>query len=96
MQLIARETGRRPLLLPIPFPVADLIGLGGDLVSGLIVPPLTSDQVKSLRADNVVSPGARGLADLGVEPTALEPILPTYLFRYRKGGQYAEAMARGA
>jgi NADH dehydrogenase len=43
-----------------------------------------------LRSDNVVSPGATGLAALGVTPTALEAILPTYLNRYRKGGQYAD------
>ena len=96
MQLIARETGRRPILAPIPFPLASLIGMGGDLVAGLIPPLLTRDQVELLRSDNVTAPGAPGLADLGVEPTALESILPTFLFRYRKGGQYAEAMARGA
>ena len=96
MQLIARETGRRPLLAPVPFAAASLIGIGGDLVAGLIAPPLTTDQVALLRSDNVVAPGAAGLAELGVEPTALEAILPTYLFRYRKGGQYAEAIARGA
>ena len=96
MQLMAEETGRRPLLIPVPFPVAGLIGVAGDLVAGLIAPPLTSDQVTLLRADNVVAPGAAGLADLGVQPTALEAILPTYLYRYRKGGQYAEAVARGA
>jgi NADH dehydrogenase len=95
MRLIARETGRRPLLAPVPFPMANLIGIGGDLVAGLIPPPLTTDQVALLRADNVVAPGAAGLAELGLEPTALEAILPTYLFRYRKGGQYAEAVARG-
>jgi len=96
MQLIAQETGRRPILLPIPFPIASLVGLAGDLVGGLIPPPLTRDQVELLRTDNVVSPGAPGLADLGVQASALEAILPTYLFRYRKGGQYAEAVARGA
>ena len=53
-------------------------------------PPLTSDQVALLRSDNVVSPGAAGLADLGVTATALAPILPTYLYRYRKGGQFAD------
>ena len=95
MQLIARETGRRPILLPIPFPIASLIGLSGDLVAGLIPPPLTRDQVELLRTDNVVSAGAPGLAELGVQATALEAMLPTYLFRYRKGGQYADAMARG-
>jgi NADH dehydrogenase len=91
-----RETGRKPLVASVPFPIANLIGSAGDLVAGLIPPPLTSDQVKMLRNDNVVAPGALTLADLGVEPTALEAILPTYLFRYRKGGQYAEAIARGA
>jgi NADH dehydrogenase len=96
MQLICRETGRRPLLAPVPFPIAVLIGLGGDLVGGLIAPPLTSDQVEQLRVDNVAAPGAPGLAELGVEPTPVEAMLPTYLFRYRKGGQYAEAVARGA
>ena len=96
MQLMAEETGRRPLLVPVPFPIASLIGLGGDMAAWLIAPPLTSDQVALLRTDNVVSPGAAGLADLGVQPTALEAILPTYLYRYRKGGQYAEAVARGA
>ena len=50
----------------------------------------------ALRADNVVSPGAPGLAALGVAPTALEPILPTYLYRYRKGGQYADMVSAGA
>ena len=69
--------------------------MASDLAAGLIAPPLTRDQVELLRTDNVVSPGAPGLADLGVQATALEAMLPTYLFRYRKGGQYAEAMARG-
>jgi NADH dehydrogenase len=96
MELILRETGRGALLIPVPFAAARLIGLGGDLVAGLIPPPLTSDQVKLLQADNVVAAGALGLADLGVQPTALEAILPSYLYRFRKGGQYAEAVARGA
>jgi len=56
----------------------------------LPAPPLTSDQVELLRADNVVSAGAPCLADLGVSATALEPIVPTYLYRFRKGGQYAD------
>ena len=47
-------------------------------------------RVALLRSDNVVSPGAAGLADLGVTATALAPILPTYLYRYRKGGQFAD------
>jgi uncharacterized protein YbjT (DUF2867 family) len=97
MQLVLRETGRKALLAPVPFPLASLIGAVGDLQASFtpIPPVLTSDQVELLRADNVVSPGAAGLADLGVEATLLEAVLPSYMFRYRKGGQYAEASAAG-
>jgi NADH dehydrogenase len=56
----------------------------------LMAPILTTDQVAALRSHNVVSPGAQGLEALGVTPTTLEAILPTYLGRYRKGGQYAD------
>jgi NADH dehydrogenase len=50
---------------------------------------ITRDQVKSLAADNVVSEGAKGLADLGIQPTATEALLPEYLWSYRPSGQYA-------
>ena len=55
---------------------------------------MTADQVKSLRTDNVASGQLPGLADLGVTPTTLEAVLPSYLYRYRKGGQYADQDAR--
>lgn len=94
MELICKETGRSPLLLDVPFPIARLMGIGGDIMAaGPFPPPLTSDQVELLRADNVVAPGALGLAELGVQASALEPILPTYLYRYRRGGQYAGSAA---
>jgi uncharacterized protein YbjT (DUF2867 family) len=99
MELLSAEIGRKPFLAPVPFGVASLIGIGGDLINMgpiPIAPPLTTDQVELLRSDNVVAPGALGLKDLGVVPTALEPILPTYLYRYRKGGQYAEQLTAAA
>jgi NADH dehydrogenase len=99
MRLILDVTERRPMLLPMPFSVASLIGMAGDLQAMLMAPILTTDQVATLRSDNVVSPGAPGLKELGVTPTTLEAILPTYLGRYRKGGQYAdlvEAIPTGA
>ncbi len=55
-------------------------------------PPITSDQVELLKHDNVAA--GPGLADLGVAPTALEAVLPTYLWKYRKGGQFAQPEAR--
>jgi NADH dehydrogenase len=100
MTLMLEVIGRRRLLIPIPFPLARLLGQAGDLMAATpIPPPITADQVELLKADNVTAPGALGLADLGVVPSALEPIIPTYLYRYRKGGQYAQeidAAARAA
>ena len=90
MRMISDAIERHPLLAPIPFPIANLMGMGGDLQAMLMAPILTTDQVAALRTDNVVTPGAAGLAVLGVTPTALEAILPNYLGRYRKGGQYAD------
>lgn len=55
-----------------------------------LAPPLTRDQVTLLKSDNVVSEGAAGLADLGVAATGIEAIAPTYLWRYRDGGQFAD------
>lgn len=97
MQMLLHETGHRRALVPVPFPVARVMGLFGDLLSVLpFAPPITSDQVELLKRDNVVSAGAFGLEDLGVPATALEAVLPTYLWRFRKGGQFAEPQARSA
>jgi NADH dehydrogenase len=91
MELTLREAHRRRALIPLPFPVAGLIGSAGDLVAAAgLPPPLTSDQVALLKADNVTSGACPGLAELGVTPTTLEAVLPLYLYRYRKGGQFAD------
>jgi NADH dehydrogenase len=93
MVLLLAEIRSQRLLVPIPFLAADLLGRGGDLMARIgLPPPITRDQVALLRADNVVSPGALGLKDLGVTPSALEPIIPTYLYRFQKGGQYADEL----
>lgn len=83
---------RRRLVLNIPFWAARVLAFGfsiGRFLSlGLVRGPLTADQVKNLAVDNVVSEGARGFADLGIVPTAMEAILPDYLWRFRPSGQY--------
>lgn len=90
LEKMLMETGQRRFLAPIPFPVARLLGQVGELATFLMAPPVTSDQVELLKTDNIVSGQYPGLADLGVTPTTLESVLPTYLYRYRKGGQYAD------
>jgi len=92
MELLCRETMHHRLLLPIPFPVARALGKIGDLQAKVlpIAPQVTSDQVELLKSDNVANPDLPGLADLGVAPTALDAIIPTYLWRFRRGGQFAQ------
>ena len=60
---------------------------------------MTTDQVELLKTDNVVSESAiaetRTLQGLNIEPQSIEAIVPTYLYRYRKTGQY-QAQRLGA
>ncbi|MFC0633410.1 complex I NDUFA9 subunit family protein [Brevundimonas balnearis] len=92
LELILRETKRQRILLPIPFMAARILGSFAQLTAVIgVAPQLTRDQVLMLQSDNIVSAGAPGLTDLGVQPTGLEAIAPSYLWRYRRGGQFAEA-----
>ena len=85
---------RRRLILNVPFLAASVMGGAFDLLQAVTLGlfqngMITRDQVRNLKADNVVSPGARTLADLGITPTAMGAVLPEYLWRYRPSGQYA-------
>ncbi len=85
-ELLLAEIHRRRYLLDLPFGLASL---QARLMSLLPNPPLTPDQVEMLKRDNIVSSGALTLATLGITPTPVEAILPTYLDRFRRGGWYA-------
>ena len=85
---------RRRLMLKVPFLVAGLMGQSLDLLKAItfgLFPNniLTQDQVKNLQIDNIVSTDANDLSDLEIRPTAMETVLPEYLWRYRVSGQYA-------
>jgi NADH dehydrogenase len=88
MRLLLDNLGRRRLLMPLPFPIASLMG---SVMQCLPNPQLTADQVKLLKRDNVVSEGAKRLDALGITPTSVEAILPTYLDRFRVHGDYNHA-----
>ncbi|MGE4221183.1 MAG: complex I NDUFA9 subunit family protein [Alphaproteobacteria bacterium] len=85
MEMVLRYTGRRRLLVPVPFWAASLLGTILGVLPGA---PLTRDQVKLLRRDNVISGKLPALPDLGIHPRAAEVVLPTYLDMYRRGGRY--------
>lgn len=71
---------RQRLLLPVPF---GILNLQAWFMEKLPSPMLTRDQVKLLKRDNVVSEGALGFTDLGLTPTAIDTVLPTYLARFQ-------------
>ncbi len=94
MQRMLDVIQRRRLVLNVPFFVGAIMGTSFDILSavtgGLIKGPVTRDQVLSLGQDNIVSDGTKTLADLGIQPTAMAAVLPSYLWRFRPSGQYAE------
>jgi len=92
---VLAATGRRNLLLPLPVGIARF---QGSLLGLLPNPILTRDQVIRLQDDNVVSEEAkkqrRTLAAFGIAPSAMDAILPTYMWRFRKHGQFDKPVAQ--
>jgi NADH dehydrogenase len=89
MEYVLATTERRRLLMPLPFGLAKL---QARFLQFLPSPPLTPDQVELLKRDNVVSEEAererRTLQGLGIQPTAMASVVPSYLWRFRKSGQF--------
>ncbi len=89
MEYVLVTIERRRLLVPLPFALAKL---KAQFLQFAPKPPLTPDQVELLRSDNVVSDAAnregRTLKGLGIDATAMEAVVPTYLWRFRKAGQF--------
>jgi len=90
MEIILRITGRRRMLVSLPFGLAKLQALLLQFAPGPL--KLTPDQVVLLQSDNVVSPAAKAaeltLKGLGIAPDSLEAIAPQYLWRFRRTGQF--------
>jgi len=89
MQFVLTTIERKRILLPIPFFAAKLPAY---IAQFMPKPMITPDQVESLRVDNVVSEAAikegRTLPGLGIAPDSIEAIVPSYLWRFRKTGQF--------
>lgn len=90
LDVIQRKRG----FVSLPWGLASMIGSAAGLVP-FIDPPITADQVENLKVDNIVSEAAvaegRTLEGVGIHPTAMETVLPSYLVRYRPHGQYSGA-----
>ncbi|WP_170481224.1 complex I NDUFA9 subunit family protein [Ruegeria arenilitoris] len=93
MQQMLDVIHRRRVVVGMPFWAARIMAGVLDIVkfvSFQLFPNniLTRDQVRNLRRDNIISNNAKGFDDLGIEPAALDSILPEYLWKYRPSGQY--------
>lgn len=85
---------RRRLILNLPSALMKVPALGLDIIEAATArlirnKLITLDQIQMLTVDNVVAPGAKGFAELGITPVAMEAVLPDYLWRFRPSGQYA-------
>src|SRR5437870_9046856 len=89
MQFVLATIERRRLLVPIPFALARVQAM---VLQFLPKPLLTPDQVELLKRDNIVSEAAkregRTLEALGIAPLAMAAVAPSYLWRFRKTGQF--------
>jgi NADH dehydrogenase len=94
MEFVLATIERRRLLVPIPFALARM---KAQFLQFLPKPPLTPDQVELLKSDNVVSAETarehRTLETFGISPVAMETIVPSYLWRFRKTGQFRGRVA---
>jgi NADH dehydrogenase len=80
---VLQQTGRRRPMVTMPMGIARLQASLMELLPGK---PLTRDQLLMLSRDNVVAAGMPGLPELGIVPTPVELIVPSYLRRFQKGG----------
>lgn len=95
MRFILDEIDRPRALLPLPWAIGSVIALGAEIAAILpfVEPLITRDQLTQLKRDNVVSEGAGTLADLGIAGETIDAIVPAYLERYRRYGQFHERSA---
>jgi uncharacterized protein YbjT (DUF2867 family) len=84
LRFIAAQIGRDPIFAPLP----DALGA---LVAAMPGTPITSDQWRMLQTDNVVPEGAPGFGKLGIAPTPMAAVAPSWLVRYRKNGRFTAA-----
>ncbi|WP_022700865.1 complex I NDUFA9 subunit family protein [Oceanicaulis alexandrii] len=95
LEFILTTIRRKRFLAPVPFFAAYPLGMVGEILGALpfVDPFLTRDQVTLLKSDNVsglTDDDLGSVKDFGIDLESVEAITPTYLVRYRKGGQFSE------
>ena len=86
MEILLKQIKKKRFLVPIPFSFAKF---QAKILQLLPKPLLTTDQVEMLKYDNIVTNKYPTLKDLKINPKTIESVLPSYIWRFRKGGQFA-------
>ncbi len=91
MEFIFTAIDRKRLTVPLPFAVARF---EAKILQLFPNPILTTDQVEMLKQDSIVSDEAvlqnRSVESLGIKPRSVEAIVPPYLVRFRRAGQFTQ------
>ena len=85
MEILLKQIKKKRFLIPIPFSIAKF---QAKILQLFPKPLLTTDQVEMLKYDNVVSNNYPTIKDLKINPKTIESVLPSYIWRFRKGGQF--------
>ncbi len=80
LELMLKVTQRKRLIMPLPVPLAMMQAFFLEMVPGK---PLTRDMVRQITEGNVASGKCPGFKELGIEPVAIETVLPMYLKSYK-------------
>ena len=86
MEILLKQIKKKRFLVPISFSFAKF---QAKILQLLPKPLITADQVEMLKYDNVVTNNYPTLKDLKINPKSIDSILPSYIWRFRKGGQFA-------
>ena len=87
MKILLKEINKKRFLVSVPFLFAKF---QAKILQLLPKPLLTTDQVEMLKYDNIVTNKYPTLKDLKINPKTIESVLPNYIWRFRKGGQFAK------
>lgn len=89
-EILSAQTGVHCAFVPLPFFLAKISAFFMGLLPR---PPLTPDQVKSLKTHSIVTAGRPGFRELGLRPVSMGSVLPGYLSQYRPGGRFSACKA---
>ena len=86
MKILLKQIKKKRFLVPIPYSFAKF---QAKILQLLPKPLLTTDQVEMLKYDNIVTNNYLTIKDLKINPKTIESVLPNYIWRFRRGGQFA-------